>query len=106
MASNDTESRVGYTFSKPEGLLAHYTTAAVAFEHVLPERRLRLSPYRLMRDPAENKDLIPGTGYFGDVDNPGEALADATVKIKRLRNGCRVLSLTHDAEDATDTFGC
>ena len=41
----------GYTFTKPEGLLAHYTKASTAFEHILPGK-LRLSPYRLMRDPA------------------------------------------------------
>jgi hypothetical protein len=50
-----------YTLNKPEGLLAHYTSAGVAFEHVLPTHCLRMSPYRYMRDPIENKDIVPGT---------------------------------------------
>ena len=59
-----------YTFEKPEGLLAHYTSAAVAFEHILPSGQLRMSPYRHMRDPAENKDIVPGTAWAGDPPDP------------------------------------
>jgi hypothetical protein len=41
----------------------HYTTRDAAFGHIIPERRLRLSPYRRMRDPLESKD--PGCAYRG-----------------------------------------
>jgi hypothetical protein len=88
-----------YTFTNPENLLAHYTTAAVAFEHVLPERRLRMSPYRVMRDPAENKDIVPGTAFRGDQPDAEQGWAAAVAGIKRIRDDCRVLSLTRDAAD-------
>jgi hypothetical protein len=88
-----------HTFTRPEDLLAHYTTAAVAFEHVLPERRLRMSPYRVMRDPAENKDIVPGTAFSGDQPDAEEGWAATVDGIKRIRDGCRVLSLTRDAAD-------
>lgn len=32
--------------------LGHYTSASVAFECILPMRQMRMSSYRLMRDPA------------------------------------------------------
>ena len=35
-------------FTKPEGLLAHYTKAAFVFGDILPSGTLLLSPYRLM----------------------------------------------------------
>jgi hypothetical protein len=95
-----------YTLNQPEGLLAHYTSAEVAFEHVLPPRRLRMSPYRFMRDPIENKDIVPGTGAYGETpDNFDEAYQSALDGIKFLRDECRILSLTHDVE-AERTFGC
>ena len=46
----------------PAGLMAHYTTAEAAFEHILPEERLRMSPYADMRDPIENKGRHPRHG--------------------------------------------
>jgi hypothetical protein len=84
----------GYTFTKPEGLLAHYTKASTAFEDILPGK-LRLSPYRLMRDPAENKDIEPST-----VTRHGrDTFADAWALIKAERDRMRVLSFTRDAEE-------
>lgn len=84
-----------YTLTKPEGLLAHYTKASTAFEHILPGK-LRLSPYRLMRDPAENKNIEPST-----VTRHGQsAFTEAWALIKAERDRMRVLSLTRDAKDA------
>ena len=88
-----------YTFQKPEGLLAHYTTAAVAFEHILPSGQLRMSPYRRMRDPAENKDIVPGTAWIGDPPNVDEALGRMIGQIKEVRDSMRLLSFTGDARD-------
>jgi hypothetical protein len=83
-----------YDFGKPEGLLAHYTKASTAFEDILPGK-LRLSPYRLMRDPAENKDIEPST-----VTRHGQsAIAEAWALIKAERDRMRVLSFTRDADD-------
>jgi hypothetical protein len=44
------------TFGGAQGeLLYHYTGAEAALDHILPENRLRLSPYCLMNDPQEAK---------------------------------------------------
>jgi len=95
-----------YTLDKPEGLLAHYTRAKVAFEDILPSHQLRMSPYRKMRDPVENKDIVPGTGAYGKTpENFDDAYKSMLDGIKFLRDECRLLSLTHDA-DAERTFGC
>jgi hypothetical protein len=96
-----------YTFSKLEPLYAHYTCAQVAFEHVLPESRIRLSPYRRMRDPAENKDIVPGTaGYGVDADTFDESVRAMIDEIKARRDRCRLLSLTENDTSAPETFGC
>ena len=99
-------AELSYTLNKPEGLLAHYTTAEVAFEHVLPTGLLRMSPYRSMRDPVENKDIVPGTEALGRTpDNFDESYQATLDQIKLLRDLCRLVSFTHDA-DAPRTFGC
>jgi Protein of unknown function (DUF2971) len=96
-----------YTLNKLEPLYAHYTSAQVAFERVLPESRLRLSPYRLMRDPAENKDIVPGTGGYGiDAATFDESVRGMIGEIKARRDRCRLLSLTHNDASAHATFGC
>lgn len=96
-----------YTFNALEPLYAHYTSAEVAFEHVLPKSRIRLSPYRRMRDPAENKDIVPGTGGYGaDAKTFDESVRAMIGEIKARRDRCRVLSLTHNDATAPETFGC
>jgi Protein of unknown function (DUF2971) len=96
-----------YTLNKLEPLYAHYTSAQIAFEHVLPESRIRLSPYRRMRDPAENKDIVPGTGDYGiDADTFDESVRAMIGEIKARRDRCRLLSLTHNDASARATFGC
>ena len=101
--STDAAPPEAYPFSKPEGLLAHYTKASTAFEDILPGR-LRLSPYRLMRDPAENKDIEPNI-----VTRHGDsAIAEAWALIKAERDRRRVLSLTRDADNGGEfpRFDC
>lgn len=97
----------GYTFTRPEGLLAHYTKASTAFEHILPGK-LRLSPYRLMRDPAENKDIYPSMSWR--ADRPSTlVIPEVITRIKAARDQMRVLSLTRDAEDrggSSSGFDC
>jgi hypothetical protein len=36
--------------SEPGSWIGHYTSAATAFEYIVPTGKLRMSPYRLMRD--------------------------------------------------------
>src|SRR5215211_4948838 len=99
-----TEPR--FKFGGPEGLLAHYTKAAVTFEDILPTGKLRMSPYRKMRDPAENQDLLPGTAFFGersDEEALGAVFGVAGL-IKEVRDSVRVLSFTHDAPLVGRTF--
>lgn len=50
--------------SERHQFLFHYTTREVAFEHIIPEGRIRLSSYELMGDPLEAKDWQFGAAYF------------------------------------------
>lgn len=109
VGDNDERTEAGYTLQKPEGLLAHYTTAVVAFEHVLPEGgQLRLSRYRDMNDPAEAQDLRIGFGYYGDRSkDEANATYNAILQVvEEIRGSRRLLCLTRDVPDTTDPFGC
>lgn len=98
----------GYAFDRPDGLLAHYTKAATAFEHILPGRKLRMSRYGDMRDPAENKDLLLGLSFWGERSDEevGGAFDAVLSTVKEIRDSMCVLSLCQDAPNADDTFGC
>ena len=95
----------GSTFTKPEGLLAHYTDASAAFEHILPTGKLRMSPYRLMRDPVENKDILPSIAWRGDPPDAGRAIDEVYAQLKAARDRMRVLSFTHDADRRAEYAG-
>jgi hypothetical protein len=90
--------------------LGHYTTAAIAFEHIIPNGELRMSPYRAMRDPVENKFLLPMTGWAGDPSpRPELDWAEAVKLCQEARERVRLLSLTQDTTDfdeAERRFGC
>jgi hypothetical protein len=91
-----------YTFQRPEGLLAHYTNAAAVFEHILPEQRLRMSPYDRMRDPVENQDVLPVISYWGDRPEADAAVWAVLADIKRGRDAMRVLAFSRDAGDGIE----
>jgi hypothetical protein len=93
----------GYTFTKREGLLAHYTKASTAFEDILPGK-LRLSPYREMRDPAENKDIRPNIRSLRASPDDARAIDKVYAQIEEARDRMRVLSLTRDAEDRGGSY--
>jgi hypothetical protein len=99
-----------YTFRSPEGLLAHYTDAAAAFEHILPEQRLRMSPYHTMRDPVESQDILPMMSWMGDPPGADRAPWAVLGDIKRARDAMRVLAFSGDAGDGAGlrdpTFDC
>jgi hypothetical protein len=44
-------------FNQYNRFLAHYTSRYAALAHILPQQLVRLSPFGLMRDPLEAKDL-------------------------------------------------
>lgn len=103
--STDEATLARYTFTKPEGLLAHYTTAATAFEHILPTHRLRLSPYRLMRDPVENKDILPSIAWHGSPPDADRAIQSVYMQLRAARDRMRVLSFTRDADRRAEHAG-
>jgi hypothetical protein len=94
--------------SEPGPWLAHYTLAGTAFEHIVLTGRLRTSPYRLMRDPAENKDLLPAAAAPRGQENPVQEYRAAVQKLKEERDRVRLLSLTADVhyEPRAKVFGC
>jgi hypothetical protein len=55
--------------------LYHYTTACAAFAWILPHRTLRLSAYRLMRDPPEALPWIFPGHYSPDAIDDNLAAA-------------------------------
>jgi hypothetical protein len=88
-----------YTFTKREGLLAHYSKASSVFEHILPSGELRLSAYRLMRDPAENKDIPPSICSLRPSPEDDQAIEQVYALIKSERDRMHLLSFSGDAED-------
>ena len=91
---NNANTDTGYALQKPEGLLAHYTTAVIAFEHVLSEGgRLRLSRYRDMNDPAEAQDLRIGFGYGDRSDDEVNATYGAALQVVQEYTGFAALVL-------------
>jgi hypothetical protein len=85
----------------PGHWLYHYTTMETALVHILPTRRLRLSPFSRMRDPREYKQWFPGAlGYFeGDFDALMPSYAESAARLNLLRDEFKLLSLTLDGED-------
>jgi hypothetical protein len=80
-----------------EDSLCHYTTTEAAFEHILPTRELRISPYRLMADPLENQDLpFRATANDHAAEERAREIIDL---VKRVRDATRLLSLTVDASE-------
>jgi hypothetical protein len=83
-------------------VLCHYTKAATAFEHILPDRKLRFSPYRLMRDPMESKEWVFGAAFYPDnfegQDDEMETLAKAHEAANTLKRTTKLLALTTDEE--------
>ena len=108
MDEPNADAAAEYTFAKPEGLLAHYTTSSAVFEHILPSGRLRLSPYRLMRDPIENKDILPSISWHGDPPDADRAIATVYSHLTMVRDRMRVLSFTRDADERGEhpAFDC
>ncbi|MGI8407807.1 MAG: DUF2971 domain-containing protein [Actinomycetota bacterium] len=87
-------------------VVCHYTRSATAFEHILPTRRLRFSPYRLMRDPMESKEWVFGAAFFPDhfqgQDDEMRAYGEAHQAANALKSETKLLALTTDAPGYED----
>lgn len=55
------QSASGKATRKMPDVLFHYTKAQTALEHILVEKRLRLSQFEVMNDPKESKELYVTT---------------------------------------------
>ena len=89
----------------PGQWLYHYTTLETALVHILPEQRLRLSPFSRMRDPREYKRLSPpASGFIGDVSEEDlmRGYAATEARLNLLRDEFKLLSFTTDSESATE----
>lgn len=87
----------------PRDTLCHYTSLEAAFDHIVPEGKLRMSPYGRMRDPLENRELtfagnLPLDGQPEELvlDELTDLMDDATIRIRRIRNRMLLLSFTVD----------
>lgn len=88
-----------------EGALCHYTTAEVAFGHILSSGQLRMSPHARMRDPFENRALpfsIVGPDPFSDAQL--ERFVRIVDLVRDLRSASRLLSFSVDASTGYDHF--
>lgn len=98
-----------FSYGTPGELLFHYTTAAIAFENILPDGKLRLSPYSSMRDPLEAQHWPEPVTYWVDDSNPDqEALELGRMSVVvAAKSTAKLLSLTVDADygEDTDPFG-
>jgi len=111
MAILMTNATSSTPITEPGYWLGHYTRADTAFTHILPTKKLRMSPYHTMRDPAENKDLAPVTSFFVDPQaNQEQAFFETLKMLKDKRDRMRLLSLTHDVTRyrgaGNAVFGC
>lgn len=61
-------------YAKAGGFFFHYTTADIAFGHILPTGLVRLTPYSQMRDPLEAKAWHVPAGYRGEEDSQDRRL--------------------------------
>lgn len=79
----------------------HYTTRDAAFGAILPQRRLRFSPYEHMRDPLENKEWWFSGMAFGRLAYDEERARQAYDSFHRhaneIRRSAKLLSLTLSA---------
>ncbi len=81
----------------PAEYLAHYTKRATAFEHILPQGQLRMSPYTRVNDPLENKPWqIPPTA-FNSSSKPMWEWWTFGEGIREIWRSAKLLALTENA---------
>jgi hypothetical protein len=89
---------------EPGKYFFHYTKWESAREFILPERRLRLSPYKDLADPLESRERLLGAGVSYSPGDPSMEIkismahADAATALNELKLNSKVLALTVDAD--------
>ena len=89
-------------FGARDQFFFHFTTAEAAFEFILPDGLLRLSPHSQLRDPLEYKDWEFGDfagAYWAESRSEADAirtLNEATNALNEVRKCTKVLALTTD----------
>jgi hypothetical protein len=92
---------------EPGRFLYHYTAWETASQHIIPTRKMRLSPYSRMNDPMEalSPSIGAAVGYApGHTDAEGRIAAthgETQDAMGRMRAISKLLCLTTDAEWAT-----
>lgn len=86
----------------PGSVLFHYTTREAAFEHILPNRTLRMRSYSLMRDPLEAKSWNLGAAFFAEKPDDEEFVVNVLSLANRVKKDTMLLSMTRDARGYDD----
>jgi hypothetical protein len=82
----------------------HYTTRGAAFEAILPEKQLRLSPYHRVSDPLENQPWRFAGAWFvdeADQERPEREFFVFHGETDSIWHSAKLLALTVDAPGAT-----
>lgn len=83
----------------------HYTTFEVGLKYILPDLKLRLSPFTKVNDPRESKSLmlkIPDIDdYVGKADCLEEA-TDISLYLKSFQEKHKVLCFARDSQQIFD----
>jgi hypothetical protein len=95
---------------QPGRWVGHYTTAAIAFEQIIPAGELRMSPRRELRDPIDSAFVVPGTAFWvNKLPQPEVDWGRAVSLCEDIWGHVRVLSLTQDVlgyDARVVKFGC
>ena len=62
----------------------HYTTAQVAMEHILKDKKLRLSPFTSTNDPMDYNYIFFGVTLWGERDDLENNALKAIVNLKKI----------------------
>lgn len=95
---------------EPHTYFCHYTTRQAAFEHILPDRHLRMWPYDRVNDPLENQPWrFVGGSYRGeshpDDQQDFQAYLRFTAHAHEIWGSAKLLALTVDAPDGAGYRG-
>jgi hypothetical protein len=92
---NNFDSMVGSPLDGKRYLF-HYTKADTALTHILPSRRLRLSPYANLNDPRESKEWLFAVVAPEGALKPGQSLEIGRQMSDLLKSRSRVSCFCSD----------
>ena len=93
---DDTEPALEGTEILGKRYLFHYTKAETALTHILPKRRLRLSPFVDLNDPREAKEWLFAVVSPVGVLRPGESVEVGREISEYIKGRSRVLCFCTD----------